>query len=198
MGKHMSDIQAEILNGHLCPVWVGYLLANPLRKLFHNPNKIIGPHIKTGMTVLDVGSAMGFFSIPAAKMVGLSGRVVCVDCQAEMLAALEKRAKKAGVSSQIEPRVCQRTALGLEDLSGQVDVAFAFAMVHEAPDPSRLLREIAATLKPGGTLLVAEPTAHVSRAQIEETLAVTKSLGLKVVDEPKVRQSVSFVLKRAA
>jgi len=54
----------------ICPVWVGYLLASPVRKLFENPKKILGEYIKEGMTVLDLGSAMGFFSIPAARLVG--------------------------------------------------------------------------------------------------------------------------------
>jgi hypothetical protein len=30
------------------PVWVGYLLANPLRKFMHNPNKILKPYVKKG------------------------------------------------------------------------------------------------------------------------------------------------------
>ena len=46
---------------HVCPVWVGYLLASPVRKLFDNPEKVLAPYVKEGMTVLDVGSAMGFF-----------------------------------------------------------------------------------------------------------------------------------------
>ena len=40
---------------HVCPVWVGYLLASPLRKLFHNPKKILGPYVEEGMKVLDIG-----------------------------------------------------------------------------------------------------------------------------------------------
>jgi len=41
---------------HVCPVWVGYLLASPLRKLLQNPDKILAPYVKPGMTVLDVGA----------------------------------------------------------------------------------------------------------------------------------------------
>ncbi len=186
------------MSEHICPVWVGYLLASPLRKLFQNPDKILGPYIKEGMTVLDVGSAMGFFSIPAARMVGESGRVVCVDCQPPMLAKLRRRAKRAQVASRIETRPCSPTSLDLEDLSAQVDMALAIAMVHEARDPVSLLGQIAKTLKPGGLFLIAEPTGHVTPAQMDETIRTTQSLGLVVVDEPKVRRAASFVLKRAA
>jgi ubiquinone/menaquinone biosynthesis C-methylase UbiE len=33
------------------------------------------------MSVLDVGCGMGFFSLPLAKLVGGTGKVVCVDLQ---------------------------------------------------------------------------------------------------------------------
>lgn len=57
----------------VCPVWMGYLLVSPLRKLFMGPEKILGPFVRPGMKVLDIGCAMGFFSIPAAKMLGPRG-----------------------------------------------------------------------------------------------------------------------------
>jgi len=33
--------------GKVCPFWIGYLLANPLRRLFQNPDRILGPYVKT-------------------------------------------------------------------------------------------------------------------------------------------------------
>jgi 2-polyprenyl-3-methyl-5-hydroxy-6-metoxy-1,4-benzoquinol methylase len=51
---------------HVCPYWAGYFLANRLRKLLQNPYKILAPYVRPNMTVLDVGSAMGFFSLPLA------------------------------------------------------------------------------------------------------------------------------------
>ena len=77
---------------HVCPVWVGYLLASPLRKIFQNPDKILSAYVKEGMKVLDIGCAMGFFSLPMARMVGSGGKVICVDIQPNMLSSLKKRA----------------------------------------------------------------------------------------------------------
>lgn len=48
------------------------------------------------MTVLDVGSAMGFFSLPMAEMVGPGGKVVCIDVQLKMLQVLRRRAVEGG------------------------------------------------------------------------------------------------------
>ena len=62
----------------VCPHWVGYLLINPLRNLFENPNKILGPFVQEGMTVLEPGCGMGYFTLPLARMVGPKGRIVAV------------------------------------------------------------------------------------------------------------------------
>jgi ubiquinone/menaquinone biosynthesis C-methylase UbiE len=56
-----------------------------------NPRKILGPYIKEGMTVLDVGCGPGFFSIELAQMVGKSGRVIASDLQEGMLRKLREK-----------------------------------------------------------------------------------------------------------
>ena len=99
---------------HVCPVWVGYLLASPIRRLFHNPQQLLEDYVQPGMTVLDVGCAMGFFSIPMAKWVGPRGRVLCVDVQEKMLRSLKKRAQKNGLLDRIalekDPQLGRLTA----------------------------------------------------------------------------------------
>ena len=181
----------------VCPVWVGYLLASPVRKLWQDPAKILRPYVREGMTVLDMGSAMGFFSIPLAQMVGAKGRVVCVDMQPKMLATLEKRARKAGVGERIAARLCSADSLGISDLNGNVDFALAFAVVHEVPDQERLFAELAAVLKPPGTLLVAEPRGHVPEADFQQTLAEAARHGLAVAETPRIAQSRSVLLKKS-
>ena len=74
------------------PWWLGYFIDNCLRRLLHNPAKIVGPFVKPGMTVMDVGCGMGMFSIAMAKMVGGSGLVIAVDLQQKMLDVLQDRA----------------------------------------------------------------------------------------------------------
>ena len=60
----------------VCPVWIGHLLASPLRRLVQNPKKILEPYVRNGITVLDFGCAMGFFSLPLVHMVGSNGKVI--------------------------------------------------------------------------------------------------------------------------
>ena len=163
------------LSQHVCPFWVGYLLANPLRKLIQNPEEILKPFVQEGMTVLDVGSAMGFFTLPMARMVEPAGKVYAADVQEKMLKSLEKRARKAGVSAIIEPRHSLPETLDLQDLNGKIDFALAFAVAHEMPDAARLFSELAVLLKPSGKILLAEPKGHVNAAAFQETLAIAEN-----------------------
>jgi ubiquinone/menaquinone biosynthesis C-methylase UbiE len=182
---------------HVCPWWVGYLLASPLRRLFHNPATIVGPHVTPGMVVMDLGCAMGFFSLPLAEMVGPRGRVICVDVQERMIRTLKKRAARAGVSERIETRLCQAGNLGLDYLNGKIDFALAFAVLHEVPDAPTLLAEIRSLLRPGGRLLIAEPRGHVRRADFEITLAAATEAGLSLIERPEVKRSRAALVEKS-
>jgi ubiquinone/menaquinone biosynthesis C-methylase UbiE len=180
----------------VCPVKHGRLLASSLRKLFHNPRKIIGPYIKEKMTVLDVGCAMGFFSLPAAKMVGHKGKVICVDLQQGMLDGLEKRAVKAGVSDIIKARLCRKKSLAIDDLENEVDFAFTFYVVHEVPDTSAFFSELFNVLKHDAKLLVSEPKGHVTAGQFEKMIKTAKESGFAVAGRPKISFSRTVLLKK--
>ena len=105
---------------HVCPWWLGYLLASPLRRLLQDPAKILAPYIREGMTVLEPGPGMGFFTLELARLVGAGGRVIAVDVQPKMLDRLKRRAGTAGVSERVHARVCSSDSLGLADRSRHV------------------------------------------------------------------------------
>jgi 2-polyprenyl-3-methyl-5-hydroxy-6-metoxy-1,4-benzoquinol methylase len=177
---------------------MGYLLASPLRKLFENPGKILAPHVRSGMRVLDAGCAMGFFSLPLARLVGPDGKVVCVDVQERMIATLMKRARRKGLSGILDARVCEPGRLGIEDLSGKVDLVLAFHVVHETDDPAGFLAECFAVLRPGGRMLLAEPAGHVSAAAFDRTVADATAAGFTVLDQPLFRRSRARLLEKPA
>lgn len=179
---------------YVCPWWGGYFIDNPLRRLLHDPQKILSPYIRSGMTVLDVGCGMGWFSLALAQLVGDQGRVVAVDLQRKMLDTLRRRAERATVAHRIQTHRCEQNQLGIHI---QVDFALAFAMVHEVPDQERLLREIRDCLQPGGLLLVAEPRVHVSGRAFQRTETIALELGLEVAERPAVRWCRAVVLRKA-
>ena len=180
-----------------CPVWLGYFLLNPFRKFAHSPARLVGGRVREGMTTLDAGCAMGFFSLPLARMAGASGRVICVDFQEGMLAVLKRRAAKAGLADRIIPRRCTEQSLEISDFEGKVDVAVAFAVVHEVGDKARFLREIATTLKPGGLLFLSEPRGHVKSREFERALEMALACGLTVQERPWIWATRSAWLVRS-
>jgi len=175
--------------GRVCPWWLGYVLLNPLRKLIQNPETILGLYLEEGMIAVDVGSGMGYFGLPMAKLVGERGRVICVDLQEKMVSSLRKRAQKAGLSARIETRLAERQTLNLARNKGSADFALAFAVAHEVPDRERFLREIFDVLKPEGTLLLSEPKGHVNVGRFAETRSKALAVGFKASTAPPIRRA---------
>jgi ubiquinone/menaquinone biosynthesis C-methylase UbiE len=175
---------------------MGYFLANPLRRWYQNPEKILAPWLEPGMTVLDVGCGMGFFSFDMANMVKPEGKVVCVDLQGKMIRTLVRRASKRGLSRLIETRVCSAESIGIDDLEGAIDFALAFDIVHETPDAASFLGQLYAALKPGGRLLLSEPRGHVSQERFDETMAVAFRAGFDKAASPEVRGERTELLVR--
>ena len=134
---------------------------------------------------------MGFFTIPAARMVGESGRVIAVDVQEKMLKALTRRADKAGVSGRIVTKVCEPTSIGISD---PIDLCLALYVVHEVPDAGSLFSQIRSVLKPTGKLLISEPNARVSEEEFQRTVALASDAGFKVVGKPEIPRSRSALL----
>lgn len=182
----------------VCPWWLGYVLASPLRRLVQDPVQILAPYVHEGMTVLEPGPGMGFFTLELARLVGDSGRVVTVDVQARMLAGLRRRAAKAGLLDRVDARLTQPGSMGLADLAGAVDFVLAFAMVHELPAVTRFFEEVFDVLKPGACLLLAEPGGHVNAARFEAELAAANRAGLQLAGRPSIRRNRTALLKKAA
>ncbi len=180
----------------VCPVWVGYFLANPLRKLYHNPDKILNPYIKEGMKIIDIGSAMGFFSIPAAKIVGKNGKVICIDLQKRMLEKLKVKADKFDLLERIELLNCSAGSLGINKYNNQIDFALAFAVLHEMPDLNVIFKEVYAALKINAKMLVAEPAGHVTEEGFYKTVETAVGNNFKVIDHPKINGSKAALLEK--
>jgi ubiquinone/menaquinone biosynthesis C-methylase UbiE len=142
------------------------------------------------MTVLEVGPAMGFFTIPMAGIVGDGGRVIAADLQAKMLAGLRRRAA-AACRENIIFHQCAADSLCLEEHHQQADFTLIFWMLHEVPDAPRLIREVHGAMVPGGRLLFAEPWLHVSRAAYDRNVETIEKTGFDVAGKPEIAFSFS-------
>jgi ubiquinone/menaquinone biosynthesis C-methylase UbiE len=179
--------------GHVCPWWFAYTFDNPLRSMFHNPEKMLSPYVREGMNVADIGCGLGYFSLGLARIVKKNGRVLAIDIQQQMLERLRKRAGKSGLSEIIHPHLCQDNNIGIRE---PLDFALAFWMIHEAPAPETLFSQLYKSLKPSGTLMIAEPLFHVSKQEFQRELQIAINTGFTLLDKPVIRWSRAAVLKK--
>ncbi len=174
---------------------MGYFLISPVRKFSHKPEAILGPYLKPGMKGVDYGSAMGYFSLPMAKMVGEDGMVYCIDIQPKMLHKLNDRAVKQGLSGIIRP-VLVKEGESLGFLNGLIDFVLLFAVAHEVDDQPKLFAELAAMMKPGAVLLFAEPAGHVKPAEFSQSVQLALQAGLVKAGDPQISRSMSVLLRK--
>jgi ubiquinone/menaquinone biosynthesis C-methylase UbiE len=176
---------------HVCPWWLAYSFDNPLRKMLHPPEEVLGKYIRKGQTALDIGCGMGYFSLAMAEMVGKEGRVTAVDIQEQMLARVLKRAKKRGLETRIHLHKGELASL---EEKGIFDFALAFWMVHEVPDRVALLQSVRGLLKSDGLFLIAEPKIHTSASDFQTTLDAAHKAGFRVFAKPHIRISRAVLL----
>lgn len=186
-------LEDKTASGHVCPWWLLFIFDNAVRKLIQNPETILSPYVKKGDTVLDIGCGMGYFSLPLAKLVSETGKVIAADLQPRMLAGLQARAEQAGLLDRIELHQSTADQIGLD---GPVDFALAFWMVHEVNQPLGFLDQVCRLIITGGRFLIAEPRIHVSERSFQRLMVDALSIGFQAVERPKVWGSRSVLLQK--
>jgi ubiquinone/menaquinone biosynthesis C-methylase UbiE len=180
---------------HVCPWWLTYTFDNPLRRLLHDPVRVVAPFVRPGDRVADVGCGMGHFTLGLARAVGPEGRVLAVDLQARQLAVVARRARRAGLQDRVRTRLAAPGSLPLDD---GLAFVLAFWMLHEVPDLAGFLAQVRTALLPGGGLLVAEPRIHVDAGTFADEMAVAREAGFAVRPVPGIRISHAALLLREA
>lgn len=177
----------------ICPVSLAGSLDNWFRRIFQDPEKIVGPYVREGMTILDLGCGPGFFTLPLARMAGAGGKVIAADLQEGMLEIVRKKVEGTELEGRILLHKCREDSIGWP---GMADLVLMFYMAHEVPDRERLFMEVASLLSPGGKVLVVEPPFHVSKKAFGATLAAAASAGLQVVESPRLFLNKAVVFQK--
>jgi demethylmenaquinone methyltransferase/2-methoxy-6-polyprenyl-1,4-benzoquinol methylase len=123
------------------------------RYRFFSPTNILaGVDMLPGQTVLEVGCGTGYFTLPAARMIGDGGCLVAMDLLTDSVELVSQKAQTAKLNNL---RVIQGNALdtGLDAESFHTVLLFGVIPAPMLP-LSQLLPEMHRIMKTGGTLAV--------------------------------------------
>ncbi len=102
-------------------------MGSRLRKWLMNPIKTLQiADVQPSQNILEVGCGTGFFTIPAAKMIGDKGNLIAMDASSGFLKVVTKKVKNTNLNNV---SVVQRDALntGLETAS--IDKVLLFGVI---------------------------------------------------------------------
>jgi len=175
----------------ICPVENADSLDNVIRKWLQNPGKILRPYIQPGMSVMDFGCGPGFFTMKMAQLVKEGGPVFAVDLQEGMLQKLKEKIQSTELEDRIKLHQCKESGIGVSE---SLDFVLAFYVVHEVPNQEAFFYELKSIVKPGGTVLIAEPPFHVSKKAFQKCIQKARKAGFNAEKGPSVILSKTALL----
>jgi SAM-dependent methyltransferase len=111
-------------------------------------------------SVLDVGCGVGHWGRLLARVLPVEAQLVGVDREPSWPEAAMKRAADAGLQDRFTYR--QGLAETVPFANGTFDLVTCQTLLLHVPDPARVLSEMVRVTRPGGLVLVAEPTNATS------------------------------------
>lgn len=147
--------------------------------------------LSSGMCIADIGCGPGFFTFPAAEIVGRTGRVYAVDIQEDMLEELKRRNPPENVLVVHS----DENHIPIED--GSCDMVLVTFVLHEAEEKVAFLNELKRLLRPKGRLLLLDWEKKVEdkgppfeeRIERAEAERLLEMAGFKIEEEGSINPS---------
>jgi ubiquinone/menaquinone biosynthesis C-methylase UbiE len=121
------------------------------RRKWQNPEAILADiGLKAGLTFMDIGCGGGFFTLPAARLVGKSGKIYGIDTNAEYISELRELASGEGLNNlELTVGRAEDTVL----CKSCADFIFFGIVLHDFDDPAKVLQNAKKMLNPAGRLV---------------------------------------------
>lgn len=147
---------SETLIGRLFIRILAAGMESRFRYRFFNPVNILKmANIFPGQIVLEVGCGTGYFTLPAAKLIGSQGQLIAIDILADSVELVSTKVKTAGLENVL---VLKRNAMETGLDTAYFDTVLLFGVI---PAPmlalNKLLPEMHRIMKSNGTLSVWPP-----------------------------------------
>lgn len=108
--------------------------------------------VQPGQTVLEVGCGTGFFTLPAATLIGDQGRLIAMDVTSDFITRVSKKVEAANLKNV---QVIKRNALDTGLDTASIDTVLLFGVLPFPLLPlNQLLPEMHRVIKPEGSLAV--------------------------------------------
>jgi ubiquinone/menaquinone biosynthesis C-methylase UbiE len=186
ISKSRANIKVNENEGDPVEHFSGILRDEQERRKWQNPEEVLAKiGLQPGMTFMDIGCGQGFFTIPAAKIVGKSGKVYASDINQANINKLQEKVTAAGLTN-----VIAQTGKAEDLISCDVcaDIIFFGIVLHDFQDPLKVLTNAHAMLKPNGRLVNLDwknepmefgPPLHI-RFSEEKATRLIEASGFKV------------------
>ena len=197
MGREIAQVM-----GHEAAGW----LERPERDTEEHTEVLVEQlNLKPGEIVADIGAGTGYFSRRLARKVGVTGKVLAVDVQPEMLTLLTNTMGAIGISN-IVPILGSVTDPKLPAAS--VDTVLMVDMYHEFDFPFEIMEAICRSVKPGGRLVFVEyrgedpavpikPLHKMTEVQVKREMSVLPLDWVQTI-EVLPRQHIIIFRKRSS
>jgi ubiquinone/menaquinone biosynthesis C-methylase UbiE len=121
------------------------------RRRWQNPEEILSAiSVKAGSVFMDIGCGSGFFTIPAARIIGNHGKVYALDMSRDAVALLKERAVVEGLRNIVAEVGVAEDMIFCEACA---DIVFFGIVLHDFNDPDKVLLNAGKMLKPVGRLV---------------------------------------------
>lgn len=129
-------------------------LDNPKRREMLPPEEtLIRLGLHKGDVMADIGCGIGYFTIPAAEIVGKDGQVFAMDISPEMLSEVEIKVKDNNISN-VKTILTGENDFKLE--ADKITIAFISTVLHEIEDKEKFLIGIKKLLLSKGRIAIVE------------------------------------------
>jgi ubiquinone/menaquinone biosynthesis C-methylase UbiE len=125
--------------------------------MFLDPEILVGQlGILPGMIIADIGSGIGYFSLPLALHVGATGAVYAVDVHENILKRLAHDAHEQGIENITTLKADAEQDGGVPLRDETVDMVVIINTLFQAGDHNVMMTEAKRILKPTGMLVIVE------------------------------------------